>query len=149
MTRPRGLVPGPPACLRSGLDGHSFAPWSEGLADIFGFLRGWLLEHQRFPRTVRRYLGGPGPPFLAEGISTPRGPIRGKPGVRGQNLPKPAQNCRPLPRRVWAAPRGGYTPGFLIHEFWTGRKSSISGVWGGPGAPKTIQKYAGRSPAYV
>ena len=26
--------------------------------------------------------------------------------------------------------------GFLIHDFWAGRKSSIFGVWAAPGAPK-------------
>ncbi len=40
------------------------------------------------------------------------------------------------------------TPGFLIHEFWAGRKRPISGVWGAPGAPKTIPKCGGRSPPY-
>jgi hypothetical protein len=39
-----------------------------------------------------------------------------------------------------------HTPGFLIHEFWVGRKSSISGVWGTPGAPKPSQKYGGAKP---
>ena len=40
------------------------------------------------------------------------------------------------------------TPGFLIHEFWAGRESSISGVWAAPGTPKTIQKYGGLRPPY-
>jgi hypothetical protein len=34
------------------------------------------------------------------------------------------------------------------HEFWAGRKSSISGVWGAPGASKPMQKDAGLRPAY-
>ncbi len=41
-----------------------------------------------------------------------------------------------------------YTPGFLIHEFWAGRKSSISGVWRAPGAQNPFKQYAGQGPAY-
>ncbi len=40
------------------------------------------------------------------------------------------------------------TLGFLIHDFWDGRQSSIFGVWAAPGARETIQKYEGLRPPY-
>ncbi len=65
---------------------------------------------------------------------------------------------RPPRGRVWpgSGPKSAIsnptphlpTPGFLIHEFWAGRKSSISGVWEAPGALETIQKYGGLRPPY-
>ncbi len=52
------------------------------------------------------------------------------------------------------ATRGGrfkrqkQTLGFLIHDFWAGRKSSIFGVWAAPAAPKTMPKCGGLRPPY-
>ncbi len=40
------------------------------------------------------------------------------------------------------------TLGFLIHDLWAGRKSSMLGVWAAPAAPETIQKYGGLRPPY-
>ncbi len=39
--------------------------------------------------------------------------------------------------------RNQITLGFLIHGFWAGRESSISGVWAASAAPKTIPKGGG------
>ena len=39
-----------------------------------------------------------------------------------------------------------HTPDFLIHDFFTDRKSSIWGVWAAPGGRETLQKGGERSP---
>ena len=40
------------------------------------------------------------------------------------------------------------TFGFLIHDFWAGRKSSIFGFWAAPGARETMQKCGGLRPPH-
>jgi hypothetical protein len=48
----------------------------------------------------------------------------------------------PGPRCAWEL----YTLGFLIHDFWSCRRSSIFGVWAAPGAPHTTPKGGGLRP---
>ncbi len=65
-----------------------------------------------------------------------------------KNLQNSRDALTPQIQQICGSELPSHTPGFLIHEFWAGRKSSISGVWGAPGASKPIQNYAGRSPPY-
>jgi hypothetical protein len=57
------------------------------------------------------------------------------------------RSCRRSGGKATAGAKGP-TLGFVIHDFWAGRKSPILGVWAAPLAPETIHKYGGRSPPY-
>jgi len=52
---------------------------------------------------------------------------------------------------LWCSMFAGFrlTPGLLIYDFLTDRKSSIWGVWAALGGPETFQKGGGRSPPRV
>jgi len=63
--------------------------------------------------------------------------------------PEPSFEALRSPKKRGAWTDGGLlrlTPGFLIHDFLTDRKSPILGVWAAPGGRETFQKGGGRSP---
>ena len=58
-----------------------------------------------------------------------------RPGPGLLSTARPLNDTEPCFAMLSDAPFGSATPGFLIHDFWAGRESSISGVWAAPGPP--------------
>ena len=71
-------------------------------------------------------------------------------GIARPSLGRPCGRLRPR-----SGPARGHTkihasasltPGFLIHDFLVGRRSSILGIWAAPGGLETFQKGGGCAP---
>ena len=94
-------------------------------------------ENQQFPEVVRRYLGGPGPPFPPDLVDS---------GGPGRNETKNDRFQKPATFRVCvsvAAGLPGFKPNFVLiyHVFFPGTQEASSlGVWTAPDPPNKVER---------